>query len=282
MKNFKTKEWLFEYINNDNLIILDARAELNDSSAGFEQYKNGHIKGAQYVDLDEVMTGEIGEHGGRHSLPPMDEFANNMKKLGINDDSIIIVYDNGDLAMAGRLWWLLKYAGLEKVYVLEGGYDDWINSNLEITQEVTKPTKSTNLTLNINRCLIADIKDVKSVINSDNIAIVDSRTFDRYSGEVEPLDTVAGHIPTALNYPWVDLIKDNKKDIIELKEHFEELFKFDEILVHCGSGITGTVNMLFMEEIGLKPKLYAGGYSDWISYNGNKVISKDNKEVNVE
>ena len=282
MKNFKTKEWLFEYINNDNLIILDARAELNDSSAGFEQYKNGHIKGAQYVDLDEVMTGKIGEHGGRHPLPPMDEFANNMKKLGINDDSIIIVYDNGDLAMAGRLWWLLKYAGLEKVYVMEGGYDDWINSNLEITEEVIKPRKSNDLTLNFNNSLIADIKDVKAAIDSDKIAIVDSRTYDRYSGEVEPLDRVAGHIPTALNYPWVDLIKDNKKDIIELKEHFEELFKFDEILVHCGSGITGTVNMLFMEEIGLKPKLYAGGYSDWISYKGNKVISKDNKQVNIE
>lgn len=282
MKNFKTKEWLIENINNDNLIILDARAELNDASAGFEQYKSGHIKGSQYVDLDHVMTGEIGQHGGRHPLPPMDEFSNNMKELGINDDSTIIVYDNGDLALAGRLWWLLKYAGLEKVYVLEGGYNDWINSNLKITQEIFKPIKSTNLTLNINRCLIADIKDVKGAINSDNIAIVDSRTFDRYSGQVEPIDTVAGHIPTAINYPWVNLIGANKKSLIELKEHFKELFKLDEILVHCGSGVTGTVNMLFMEEIGLKPKLYAGGYSDWISYKGNKVISKDYKEVNIE
>ena len=123
MKNFKTKEWLIENINNDDLIILDARAELNDSNAGFEQYKKGHIKRAQYVDLDNVMTGEIGQHGGRHPLPTMNKFKNQMEDLGINNDSTIIVYDNGDLAMAGRLWWLLKYAGLEKVYVLEDGYN---------------------------------------------------------------------------------------------------------------------------------------------------------------
>lgn len=275
MKNFKNKEWLIKNLNNDNLIILDARAELNDSSAGYNQYKNGHIKGAQYVDLDEIMTGKIEEHGGRHPLPPMDEFINNMRELGINNDSIIIVYDNGDLAMAGRLWWLLKYAGLEEVYVLEGGYEDWVNSNLEIIQEVIKARKSRDLTLNVDTSLIADIKDVKIAIDSDKIAIVDSRTFDRYSGEIEPLDRVAGHIPTALNYPWVDLIRENKKDIDQLKEYFKELFDFDEILVHCGSGITGTVNMLFMEEIGLKPKLYAGGYSDWVSYIDNEVI-RDN------
>ena len=121
MKNFKRKDWLLENINNKKLIILDARPELNDPKAGFEQYKNGHIKGAQYVDLDKVMTGQIDQHGGRHPLPPMNEFIENMRELGINNDSIIIIYDNGDLAMAGRLWWLLKYAGLEKVNVLEGG-----------------------------------------------------------------------------------------------------------------------------------------------------------------
>lgn len=273
MKNFRNKKWLIENINNNNLVILDARAELNDANAGYEQYKNGHIMGAQYVDLGHVMTGKVGEHGGRHPLPPMDEFINNMKKLGINNDSTIIVYDNGDLAMAGRLWWMLKYVGLEKVYVLEGGYDDWVNSNLEITQEVIKPKRYSDLNLNIKKLMLANIEDVKEAIKSDNIAIIDSRSYDRYSGEVEPLDRVAGHIPTALNYPWLDLIRENKKDTNQLEKLFKDLYKYDEILVHCGSGITGTVNILFMEEIGLNPKLYAGGYSDWVSYKGNQVIS---------
>lgn len=273
MKNFKTKEWLIENIDMDNLIILDARAELNDPSAGLMRYRSGHIKGAQYVDLDEVMTGEIEEHGGRHPLPLMDKFIDDMRELGVNNDSIIIVYDNGDLAMAGRLWWMLKYAGLEKVYVLEGGYDDWVNSDLEITQEVIKSKRSSDLNLNIKKLMLANIEDVKEAIKSDNIAIIDSRSYDRYSGEVEPLDRVAGHIPTALNYPWLDLIRENKKDTNQLEKLFKDLYKYDEILVHCGSGITGTVNILFMEEIGLNPKLYAGGYSDWVSYKGNQVIS---------
>ena len=281
MKNFKTKEWLIENINNDDLIILDARAELNDSNAGFEQYKKGHIKRAQYVDLDNVMTGEIGQHGGRHPLPTMNKFKNQMEDLGINNDSTIIVYDNGDLAMAGRLWWLLKYAGLEKVYVLEDGYNGW-ESLKEITKDIIKPKKSKDLILNIDESIFAKMEDINSAIESDNIAIIDSRTFDRYSGEVEPLDTIPGHIPTALNYPWVDLIKQNKKDLSGLEKYFKDLFKYDGILVHCGSGVTGTVNILFMEEIGLKPKLYAGGYSDWISYKGNKVIGKDNQGVIIE
>lgn len=281
MKNFKTKEWLIENINNDDLIILDARAELNDSNAGFEQYKKGHIKRAQYVDLDNVMTGEIGQHGGRHPLPTMNKFKNQMEDLGINNDSTIIVYDNGDLAMAGRLWWLLKYAGLEKVYVLEDGYNGW-ESLKEITKDIIKPKKSKDLILNIDESIFAKMEDINSAIESDNIAIIDSRTFDRYSGETEPLDTIPGHIPTALNYPWVDLIKQNKKDLSGLEKYFKDLFKYDGILVHCGSGVTGTVNILFMEEIGLKPKLYAGGYSDWISYKGNKVIGKDNQGVIIE
>ncbi len=281
MKNFKTKEWLIENINNDDLIILDARAELNDSNAGFEQYKKGHIKRAQYVDLDNVMTGEIGQHGGRHPLPTMNKFKNQMEDLGINNDSTIIVYDNGDLAMAGRLWWLLKYAGLEKVYVLEDGYNGW-ESLKEITKDIIKPKKSKDLILNIDESIFAKMEDINSAIESDNIAIIDSRTFDRYSGETEPLDTIPGHIPTALNYPWVDLIKQNKKDLSGLEKYFKDLFKYDGILVHCGSGVTGTVNILFMEEIGLKPKLYGGGYSDWISYKGNKVIGKDNQGVIIE
>ncbi len=282
MKNFRTKEWLVENMSQDDLVILDARAELNHSEAGYEQYKSGHIVGAQYVSLEEDLTGEVQEHGGRHPLPDLKEFADHMMSLGVGDSSTVVIYDNGDLAMAGRLWWLLKYIGLEKVYILEGGYRDWEASGMETTQEVIRPEKSTSLSINIQDSILADIKEVKKAIDLNNIAIIDSRANERYSGKVEPLDRIPGHIPTALNYPWVDLIKENKKDIDQLNKYFEDLFKFDEILVHCGSGVTGTVNILFMEEIGLKPKLYAGGYSDWVSYEGNKVISKDNKEVIIE
>lgn len=275
MKNFRSKEWLIENISREDLKVFDARAELNDPKAGYNQYINGHIKGSQYIDLEEVMTGKISQHGGRHPLPLMNNFIDQMMAYGVDDLSTIIIYDKGDYAMAGRLWWLLKYAGKEKVYILEGGYEQWLGSNLEITQDIIKPKIATRLNLNINNSLIADIDDVKNAINTKNIAIIDSRAYERYSGEVEPLDRIPGHIPNALNYPWTNLVGENKKSLEELNLYFKKLKDFDELLVHCGSGITGTVNMLFLEEIGLKSKLYPGGYSDWVSYPNNEVVVCD-------
>lgn len=282
MKNFKSAEWLRENIDREDLVVLDARAELSDDKAGYKQYKASHIKGAHYVSLEDVLTGEIREHGGRHPLPDLDDFIQNMMSLGVEDSSTLIIYDNGDLAMAGRLWWLLKYIGLDKVYILEGGYRAWVDSNNSVTKDLPKKVEASKLTLNIQEQMLAEIDEVKEAIDNKDIAIIDSRAFERYSGEVEPLDKIPGHIPSAINYPWLDLVGENKKDIEGLKEYFKDLDEFKELIVHCGSGVTGTVNILFMEEIALKPKLYAGGYSDWVSYKGNEVISKNGQGVKIK
>ncbi|WP_406243708.1 sulfurtransferase [Tissierella carlieri] len=273
MKNTVSQEWLINNILKDNLIILDVRAELDNPDYGIVEYKNGHIKGAQFVSVEDIMTGKVSTHGGRHPLPDMEKFIEDMKRLGINDDSTIVIYDDGDLAMAGRLWWLLKYSGKNNVYILEGGIKAWSNSGLEITTEIPESEESKSLSLNIDSSMKVDINYVKSAIDSDNIAIIDSRAAERYRGEVEPIDKIAGHIPNALNYPWINLVVDGKiKSKEELIEYFKDLEKYEEIIVHCGSGITGTVNCIFMEEVGLKPKLYVGGYSDWVSYEDNIVI----------
>ena len=282
MKNFKSTEWLRENIDREDLVVLDARAELSDDKAGYEQYKAGHIKGAHYVSLEDVLTGEIREHGGRHPLPDLDDFIQNMMSIGVEDSSTVIIYDNGDLAMAGRLWWLLKYIGLDQVYILEGGYRAWVDSNNEVTKVLPKRVEASKLSLNIQDHMLAEIDEVKEAKDNKDIAIIDSRAFERYSGEVEPLDKIPGHIPSAINYPWLDLAGENKKDIEELKEYFKDLDEFKELIVHCGSGVTGTVNILFMEEIALKAKLYAGGYSDWVSYKGNEVISKNGQGVKIK
>ncbi|OZV10889.1 sulfurtransferase [Tissierella sp. P1] len=273
MKNTVSQEWLINNILKDNLIILDVRAELDNPDYGIVEYKNGHIKGAQFVSVEDIMTGKVSTHGGRHPLPDMEKFIEDMKRLGINDDSTIVIYDDGDLAMAGRLWWLLKYSGKNNVYILEGGIKAWSNSGLEITAQIPENEESKSLSLNIDSSMKVDINYVKSAIDSDNIAIIDSRAAERYRGEVEPIDKIAGHIPNALNYPWMNLVVDGKiKSKEELIEYFKDLEKYEEIIVHCGSGITGTVNYIFMEEVGLKPKLYVGGYSDWVSYEDNIVI----------
>jgi thiosulfate/3-mercaptopyruvate sulfurtransferase len=275
MENIVSQQWLINNMSNENLIILDVRAELDDSDYGFREYKKGHIKGAQFVSLEESMTGDFGVHGGRHPLPDMKEFIENMKKLGIHDDSTIVIYDNGDLAMAGRLWWLLKYSGKDKVYILAGGMKNWLDNNLDVTTEIPYFKESDSLSLNIDHSMEVDMNYVKSAIDSNNIAIIDSRAYERYSGEVEPIDRIAGHIPSALNFPWMNLVTDGKiMDIEDIVNYFEPLENYEEIIVHCGSGITGTVNILFMEEVGLKPRFYVGGYSDWVSYEDNIVIQE--------
>lgn len=276
MKNFVDYKWLMENMDKDNLIILDARAGLKDPEEGLNAYKKGHIKGAQFVSLEEIMTGKASTYGGRHPLPDLKEFTDHMMNLGVDDDSIVIIYDDGNIAMAGRLWWLLKYIGKEDVFILEGGISKWMDNNGEITTKVSKINRSNSLSLNINKRMNVDMEYVKNATNSSTIAIVDARAYERYIGEVEPLDKIAGHIPKALNYPWMDLVKDGEIISLErLRDKFKSLNEYDEVIVHCGSGITGTVNYILMDEIGLSPRLYSGGYSDWISYEDNPVVTKD-------
>jgi len=276
MKNIVSQQWLIDNLSKEGLIILDVRGDLNEPDLGFREYKKSHIRGAQFVNLEETMTGELGIHGGRHPLPNIEKFIEDMKMLGVNDDSIIVIYDNGDLAIAGRLWWLLKYIGKSDVFILEGGMKKWLDNNLEVTGEVVKPEPSNSLSLNVDHSMQVDMRYVKAAIDSNSTAIVDSRASERYSGEIEPIDRVAGHIPNALNYPWMNLVSDGKiMSIEDLINYFEPLKKFEEVIVHCGSGITGTVNIVFMEEVGLNPKLYVGGYSDWVSYDDNLVVEKN-------
>lgn len=266
MKNIVTSNWIKDKISDDNLVILDVRPNPKD-------YENTHIKGAQYVSLEAVAAGKVSAHGGRTPLPNLNEFTENMKSLGISDTNQVLIYDNGNLSRAGRLWWVLKYIGKKDVFILEGGIGKWIDSGGETTREIPVVNKSDNLSLNINEKIRVDMEYVKDAIKADNIAIVDARAHERYTGEVEPLDIKAGHIPNALNYPWIDLVKDGKiLAIDELEKKFEPLKKYEEVIVYCGSGVTATVPYILMDEIGLEPKMYPGSFSDWISYDENEVV----------
>lgn len=269
MKNIKNYIWLKENIDNDNLVIFDVRESIED-------YYKQHIEGAQYVSLEEVAASEVSVHGGRTPLPHMDKFIENMKSFGVSDDSMIVIYDDGKLSRAGRLWWILKYIGKEEVFVLEGGIDRWMDSGGETTTEIPKVNKSTSLSKNIKEDMKVDMEYVRDVLDSKDIALVDARAYERYTGEVEPLDIKAGHIPGALNYPWTDLVKDGEVlSIRELEEKLKPLKEYDEVIVYCGSGVTATVPYLLMEEIGMNPKMYPGSFSDWISYDENEVVMGD-------
>jgi thiosulfate/3-mercaptopyruvate sulfurtransferase len=274
MKSIVSAEWLVENLDKEGVLVLDARSELGNPSYGSDAYKEGHIEGAVYVSVEDILTGEVKKHGGRHPLPDMDEFVMNINKLGVDDKSSVIVYDDGDLANASRLWWMLKLIGKEDVRLLGGGIKKWIEKGYPVSKTIAYPNPGEKLTVKMNPSIEVSIEEVREALKDPKSAVIDSRTAERFRGEVEPIDKVAGHIPGAVNYPWTDLTEGERvPDLDELMDHFKPLKGYDQLIVHCGSGITGTVNVLFMEEIGLKPKLYVGGWSDWITYPENEVAT---------
>lgn len=277
MKNIITIEEFLKLKQEKDYVLLDCRFNLMDKTYGVKAYEHAHIPGAIYVDLEKHMTGEAKEHGGRHPLPDMKEFRDNMKSLGIDDEVQVYIYDDGDLAAASRLWWMLKYIGKEKVAIIEEGITGWVNRALETTdKESLKRSTEKELSFKINSNMICDMEYVKDSIGKS--CIVDSREYERYLGKVEPIDKKAGHIPSAVNYFWKEGFEGLKvKSTEELKERFKELSDKEEIIVHCGSGITGCANVLLMEEAELNPILYLGSWSDWISYENNSVATGDEK-----
>jgi len=275
MKNIITAEWLKVHKKNKNLVIIDCRFDMANPEWGPAEYAKAHVKKAVYVNLEKDMTGTVGEHGGRHPLPDLNEFADKMKALGIGDNKAIVIYDDGGYPMASRLWFMLKYIGLNDVRIIDGGFDACKEKGIAITnaQTILKPAKQ--LTVRLRDEMICDVDHVRATINEEKSVLIDSRANPRYSGLEEPFDKIAGHIPNAQNYFWQEtLIEGKMADKEFLEKKFEALENYDEVIVHCGSGITGCVNMIAMEEAGIDSKLYLGSFSDWVSYEENEVITK--------
>jgi len=273
MKNLMKIEDFLNIKDDKEFVLLDCRFNLSDKEYGKKAFNEGHIKGAIYVDLETELTGEVKEHGGRHPLPNLKNFTEDMNKKFVDDDIDVIIYDDGDLAAASRLWWIFKYIGKENVYILEEGIKAWKDRNLPLEQKQTINSDRTvgNLSLNIKDDMYCDMQYVKE--NLDTVFIMDVREEERYLGDVEPVDKKAGHIPGAKNYFWKDNFNDFKvKPKEELKELLKGLEEKETIIVHCGSGITGSVSVMILDELGIEAKLYGGSWSDWISYDENPIV----------
>lgn len=272
MKNIVKSEWLKDNMNAPSLVILDCRFDLNNSVVGKKEYEKAHIPNAYYLDLEKDLSGVKGDHGGRHPMPTIESFKNKLESLGISNDTTVVIYDGGDIAVASRLWWMLKYIGMNRVYILEGGFENWKKLKFEETTIVPSSKTKGQLVINVHNEMLCDMNSVKNNINNKNTIIIDSRARERYLGDAEPMDKRAGHIPNAVNYFWQENFNGNEmKSLEELRERFKELADYDNIIIHCGSGVTACPNILAMDEVGIKPKLYLGGWSDWVSYEDNPV-----------
>jgi thiosulfate/3-mercaptopyruvate sulfurtransferase len=262
-----TPQWLQEHLGNDNVVVVDCRFVLGNPSQGYADYLDGHIPGALYFHLEHDLSGPKQEHGGRHPLPDPEALVRLFSGAGIDSDVTVVAYDDQDLAMAGRMWWLLRYMGHEKAAVLDGGFAGWKRAGYAVSQEVQTP-KPRAFVPKIQSWMLVGVEQVRE--RCEKTVLIDSRAGERYRGEMETLDPKAGHIPGAVNYYYKDnLAADGTMLPAEqLKERFAEVAGSDELIVYCGSGVTATVNLLALHRAGRSDaKLYLGSWSDWCSYD---------------
>lgn len=268
--------WLHDHLDDPQVAIADCRFALMQPALGREQYQAGHIPGAFYLDLNQDLSSPVGEHGGRHPLPDVDQLSNRLSAMGVDsalqEPTLVVAYDDSRLAFASRLWWLLRYLGHDRVAVLDGGFAGWSAAGYPVTQ-ADPPSKAGAFVPRSRLNQIVNIEQVKAQKALPGIVLVDSREEERYRGDREPIDPIAGHIPGAVNYPWQTVTDANGyvHSAAAQRERWETLRSAPEILVYCGSGVTACVNLLSLELAGIQTgKLYAGSWSDWCSYEKEK------------
>ncbi|MGZ8928810.1 MAG: sulfurtransferase [Methylobacter sp.] len=269
---------LNQQLNNPNWVIVDCRFSLADTEAGAKAYRHGHIPNARYAHLDKDLSSAITDFTGRHPLPNFALLAKKLGDWGITNASQVVAYDDAGGAFAGRLWWLLKCMGHDKVAVLNGGIKQWQKQGLPVT--TTLPTvKPTTFRAYLDESAWLNAVQVQNSLAQKAICLIDARTPERYRGEQEPIDPVAGHIPGALNRAFQLNLNSNGLFLSaeQLREQFKQLIGTtapEQVVHYCGSGVTACHNLLAMEYAGLTgSKLYAGSWSEWIR-NKNRSIAK--------
>lgn len=276
--NIVTVEQLKQYMDRGDVFVADCRFDLADPEAGQRAYVTDHIPGAIYFHLDEDLSVPATGAGGRHPLPAVADFVALFAARGIGDDMTVVCYDDSGGGMAGRLWWMLRYIGHERVALLDGGYSSWVRAGFPVT-DVVPSLPAARLTVCLRPDMVATSADVRVLSETGQGVIIDSRAPERYRGEVEPLDPVAGHIPGAVNFPWQDNVDEQSRFLTptRLQERFSPVSSKEtgDIIVHCGSGVTGCVNVLALKQAGRHARLYVGGWSDWCSDPDNPVESGD-------
>ena len=260
---------LADHLNDLNWVVIDCRFDLADKEWGAEEYAQLHIPGAVYAHMEKDICGPITPTSGRHPLPDGKVFIAAMQRLGVNNDSQVVVYDATGGGMAGRLWWQLKFYGHEKVVLLNGGFPKWLTEGRD-TAEGVESNPSGDFTGTPNERMMVTTDEVTAMLGSKINAIIDARAPERFRGEVEPIDTVAGRIPGALNRFYNDNLDKNGQFLPTdaLRKAFETLLgdlKPQDAVAYCGSGTTACHNLVAMAYAGLPmPRLYVGSWSEWI------------------
>jgi len=256
--------------DNSECIIVDCRFDLKNPDAAYQGYLEAHIPGAVYAHLDDDLSSPVTESSGRHPLPDADKFATFLARSGWCPGKLLVAYDDAGGTIAARLWWLMKYFGHDCAALLNGGIGAWCDAGFELEIGHANVTGVPVESLNGNGSLVVSTADIIEGLRSKKIVLADARAAERFAGEVEPIDRVAGHIPGSTNYPLSENLTPGQtfKPAEELRSGIRKLIGDHETqdLVHlCGSGVTACLNIFAAELAGLDAsKLYVGSWSEWI------------------
>jgi thiosulfate/3-mercaptopyruvate sulfurtransferase len=260
---------LASHLADPEWVVVDVRASLADPEAGRRAYEREHVAGAVFADLNRDLAATPGGRG-RHPLPDVAEMARAFGRLGIGPGSQVVAYDEADGMYASRLWWMLRFCGHDAVAVLDGGFAKWAAEGRPVASGVEAKSPASFVPA-VRAAMVAGADEVDAARRDPGRVVVDSRSPDRYRGENETIDPVAGHIPGARNH----FFKRNTREDGTLREATELRAAHEatlggvppsQAIYYCGSGVTACANLLALEAAGLAgARLYPGSWSEWIS-----------------
>jgi len=262
---------LRENLSRSGWVVFDCRHDLADYRRGARLYREGHLPGAYFAPVETALSGARTGANGRHPLPDAATFAAFLNAHGVTAETQIVAYDDVGGQFAARLWWLARWLGLTRVAVLDGGLPKWMAEGNPLAIEIPTPRPTGGVIARPDATMVRSAADVLAGTENASCCIVDARAPERFRGEVEPIDPVAGHIPTALNRFFKSNLHADltMRPPAELRREFEALlgaWRPDHVVHQCGSGVTACVNVLAMEHAGLGGSaLYVGSWSEWIA-----------------
>lgn len=262
---------LAEHVDDAGWVICDCRHQLVDATYGERAYAEGHLPGAHFLHVDRDLSAPMNGHNGRHPLPDPEVLAARLTRLGISRQVQVVVYDDADGMFAGRLWWLLRWIGHERVAVLDGGIRRWLKEERPLSRQLPSlPAQPSSLPVAL-RPWVVSADEVLGNLRAPRFCVVDARAPDRFRGENETIDPVGGHIPGARNRFFRDNLDGDGLFLAAEQLRREYLTLLDgyapgDVVMQCGSGVTACHNLLAMEVAGLPgARLYAGSWSEWCS-----------------
>lgn len=267
-------------LSNPDWVVFDCRFTLTDPAAGRAAYHTSHIPGARYADLNEDLSAPVTKQSGRHPLPDAELLCAKLGAWGVGKQSQVVVYDDSYGSMAVRLWWLLRWLGHENVALLDGGLPKWVREKRPMSAELPQPAPQSFPCLP-QPDISVDASAVDRLRLRADHRLIDARPEQRFSGEREPLDAVAGHIPGAVNWVFEENLDMDGTFLPadELRENYLRLIAGVDpanVIHTCGSGVTACHNLLAMEVAGLTgSRLYPGSWSEWITDPARAIATGD-------